>query len=255
VGEHRRPGRPVRPRRLGRLVIAAVVGTLLTGTAFVGLGVGTGAAEPAPTGDGTAVRVADVPPLPGVGGADPGGAAPAAPDLPALPANPIDPVDGTPQTAEVEQGAEKVDKDDDGSARPAPEPPRSQTVDGGVRIPGTPCSGQVQACVDLTTLKAWLIIDGEVRRGPMDIRIGDEFGPTPVGRFQVQWKDEDHVSTEYGTPMRWAVFFADGGVAFHEGRQDTDSAGCVKLTRDDARAMFYALQVDDGVQIVRTVTR
>ena len=38
--------------------------------------------------------------------------------------------------------------------------------------------------------------------------------------------------------MPWSVFFADGGIAFHEGDPDTFSAGCVKLDEEDARAFF-----------------
>jgi hypothetical protein len=49
--------------------------------------------------------------------------------------------------------------------------------------------------------------------------------------------------------MPYSVFFADGGIAFHEGRQDTYSGGCVKLTHDDAVAWFGYLQVGDQVQI------
>ena len=50
--------------------------------------------------------------------------------------------------------------------------------------------------------------------------------------------------------MPWSVFFADGGIAFHEGNPDTASAGCVKLDEEDAHAFFTYLQVGDAVQIV-----
>lgn len=50
--------------------------------------------------------------------------------------------------------------------------------------------------------------------------------------------------------MPWSVFFAEGGVAFHEGDPDTYSAGCVKLDEDDARAFFRFLKVGDAVQVV-----
>ena len=49
--------------------------------------------------------------------------------------------------------------------------------------------------------------------------------------------------------MPYSVFFADGGIAFHEGRQDTASGGCVKLGHDDAVAWFAYLQVGDEVQV------
>jgi lipoprotein-anchoring transpeptidase ErfK/SrfK len=50
--------------------------------------------------------------------------------------------------------------------------------------------------------------------------------------------------------MPWAVFFADGGIAFHAGTPGTNTAGCVKLGDDDAQAFFEYLQVGDPVQIV-----
>ncbi|MGQ0572831.1 MAG: L,D-transpeptidase [Pseudonocardia sp.] len=269
-----------RARTTGRLVIAAALGTVLAGSVLVGVGVAAptdglplpaapaapavpgpeggpeapsdpGAAPAAPAAPG--MPEPSLPALPAVPAApviDPKETGPGRPQQPALPANPLDPVNGTPQTNDLEQGADEVGEDEPRSV--GPEPAGAEVLDGGNRIEGTPCSGDVQACVDLTTLQSWLIIDGEVRRGPVPVRTGDEFGPTPVGRFVVQWKHEDHVSSELGTPMPYAVFFADGGIGFHEGRQDTDSAGCVKLTQEDAMAYFYALQIDDAVQIVRT---
>jgi lipoprotein-anchoring transpeptidase ErfK/SrfK len=50
-------------------------------------------------------------------------------------------------------------------------------------------------------------------------------------------------------PMPFSVFFADGGVAFHEGSLQTSSYGCVHLAHDDAVAFFNTLQVGDEVQV------
>jgi hypothetical protein len=58
------------------------------------------------------------------------------------------------------------------------------------------------------------------------------------------------VSAEYdGAPMPFAVFFAEGGIAFHEGSLDRPSAGCVRLGREDAVEFFDFLDVDDPVQV------
>ena len=86
-------------------------------------------------------------------------------------------------------------------------------------------------------------------RGPVHVMTGDEDDPTPVGTFHVQWKAEQYTSRQYLVQMPYSVFFADGGVAFHEGRQDTYSGGCVKLGRGDAVAWFNDLQVGDEVQV------
>jgi hypothetical protein len=119
----------------------------------------------------------------------------------------------------------------------------------GSPVPGTPCSTPAHACVDLATREAWLISDGEVVRGPVAITDGDAAAPTPRGTFTVEWKAEQWVSREFNVPMPYSVFFAPGGIAFHEGRQDTPSAGCVKLAHDDAKAWFEHLRVGDEVQV------
>jgi lipoprotein-anchoring transpeptidase ErfK/SrfK len=103
--------------------------------------------------------------------------------------------------------------------------------------------------VALAERKAWLIDRGAVVHGPVPIQHGDTQDPTPRGTFRVQWKAEQYTSREYLTQMPYSVFFADGGIAFHEGAQDTPSAGCVKLGHEDAKAFFHFLQVDDEVQI------
>lgn len=125
----------------------------------------------------------------------------------------------------------------------APAPPAAPLV------PGTPCTATARACVDLIALQAWLVQDGRILRGPVPVSIGDEYDPTPPGRYQVEWKAKDWVSREYGSPMPYSVFFAPGGIAFHEGSLQTSSAGCVRLTRDNAIAFFDYLQVGDEVQV------
>jgi hypothetical protein len=116
-------------------------------------------------------------------------------------------------------------------------------------VPGTPCTATAKACVDIAEGRAWLLDDGSVTRGPAHIMTGDEDDPTPIGTFHVQWKAEQYTSRQYLVQMPYSVFFADGGIAFHEGRQDTSSGGCVKLGHEDAVAWFAYLQVGDEVQV------
>ena len=120
--------------------------------------------------------------------------------------------------------------------------------EGGV-VPGTPCTATAKACVDIAEGRAWLFDDGSVTRGPAHIMTGDQDDPTPIGTFHVQWKAEQYTSRQYLVQMPYSVFFADGGIAFHEGRQDTSSGGCVKLGHEDAMAWFAYLQVGDEVQV------
>ncbi|MHA6794081.1 L,D-transpeptidase [Pseudonocardia bannensis] len=116
-------------------------------------------------------------------------------------------------------------------------------------IPGTPCTVTAKACVDLDGQEAWLVDEGEVVRGPVPISSGGSGNETPTGDFRVEWKHDDHISGEFGSPMPYSVFFAEGGIAFHEGPLDHPSAGCVRLAHEDAVAFFDQLAVGDEVQV------
>ncbi|GAA4870003.1 L,D-transpeptidase [Pseudonocardia benzenivorans] len=115
-------------------------------------------------------------------------------------------------------------------------------------VAGTPCTVTAKACVDLATRQSWLIADGKILGGPVPIMPGAPDQPTPVGTFTVQWKDPHHVNTQ-GQPMPYSTFFADGGVAFHEGSLQRYSEGCVHLSHDDAVHYYDVLQVGDEVQV------
>jgi L,D-transpeptidase catalytic domain len=136
-----------------------------------------------------------------------------------------------------------------GTASPAPTAAPGDAPSG-ASVPGTPCTASAQACVDLATRRAWLTSGGAVTRGPVDIEPGAPDDPTPVGTFTVQWKDLHHVSDMSNhAPMPYSVFFASGGVAFHEGSLTNYSAGCVHLAHDDAVAFYDALAVGAQVQV------
>ncbi|GJF01593.1 hypothetical protein PSD17_05570 [Pseudonocardia sp. D17] len=87
-------------------------------------------------------------------------------------------------------------------------------------------------------IRAVTFVDGDARSTP-----------TPTGMFKVEWEAENSTSREYNSPMPYSVFFAPGGIGVHEGGQRTPSAGCVKLGRADAHALFAELQVGDEVQV------
>ncbi len=98
--------------------------------------------------------------------------------------------------------------------------------------------------------QAWLIHEGHVTRGPVGISHGGQGKETPTGTFHVQWKDKDHKSAEFNNAaMPYSVFFADGGIAFHQGNPKNPSAGCVHLAQADAEAWFNDLEVGDEVQV------
>lgn len=133
------------------------------------------------------------------------------------------------------------------SAAPA-DGPRDAAAEG--RTAGTPCSTAARACVDREGRKAWLISDGRIVAGPVQAAPGGQGHRTPLGTFQVEWKNRDHRSAEFdNAPMPFSVFFAPGGIAFHEGNVNSPSAGCVRLDRANAERWFAELQVGDRVEV------
>ena len=115
---------------------------------------------------------------------------------------------------------------------------------------GTPCNEAARVCVDLEENQAWLLEDGKVVHGPVPIAQGEN-QRTPTGIFHVQWKSKQHHSGEFDVSMPYAIFFAPGGIAFHEGSLDYPSAGCVRLRHEDAVAFWEHLSVGDQVQLDR----
>jgi lipoprotein-anchoring transpeptidase ErfK/SrfK len=119
-----------------------------------------------------------------------------------------------------------------------------------VVAPSPPCGPEIRACVSLTQNLAWLVRDGVVEYGPVPITHGRSGEETPVGTFKVAWKDAEHTSSIYRTPMPHSVFFAAGGIAFHEGSLTEPSHGCVHLSPEVAKIFFDALPVKAPVQVV-----
>lgn len=115
---------------------------------------------------------------------------------------------------------------------------------------GVPCGAGVDACIDLSANKSWLIKDGAVTYGPVPITHGRPGHVTPPGTFHVGWKDIDHKSSEFDdAPMPFSVFF-NGGIAFHQGSLSDLSHGCIHLSRTAAETYYNGLAVGDTVQVV-----
>ena len=79
---------------------------------------------------------------------------------------------------------------------------------------------------------------------------GDPRSPTPVGTFAVDWKAQNYHSREFDADMPFSVFFAPGGVAFHEGSLEKASNGCVHLSTTAAKRFFDSLNPGDEVQVL-----
>jgi len=113
------------------------------------------------------------------------------------------------------------------------------------------CPAAATACVNLTEKITWLQADGKVSYGPVRMEPGmpGTVHATPTGTFNVAWKaGPTYVSTIYHELIPWAVFFAPGGIAFHEGSLTTSSHGCVHLTMADA--YYYNQHLAVGAEVV-----
>ncbi|MFC5092220.1 L,D-transpeptidase [Amycolatopsis plumensis] len=106
--------------------------------------------------------------------------------------------------------------------------------------------------MSLSGKQAWLLDEGKIVYGPVKMLPGKKDDPTPVGKWKVQYKEKLHHSTEFdGAPMPNSVFFAPGGIAFHEGSLSRYSAGCVHLSSAASLKFFNTLETGDEVQVVR----
>lgn len=114
-------------------------------------------------------------------------------------------------------------------------------------------SGHV-ACVDKTTRKVYWMEDGRLVK-TLDARFGRVGMETRVGTFSIFWKSRDHVSTEFGGSMPFALFFS-GGQAIHYSSDfaavgyNGASHGCVNL-RDwnGAKWLFERARTGDKVVV------
>ena len=110
------------------------------------------------------------------------------------------------------------------------------------------CPRAATACADLSDHITWLQSDGRITYGPVAMKPGGHKDPTPRGIFHVAWKAGAHyISTSFGVPIPYAVFFAPGGIAFHAGSLTSSSHGCIHLTMHNAR--YYHDHLPIGAEV------
>ena len=110
------------------------------------------------------------------------------------------------------------------------------------------CPPAALACADLRDHLTWLQSRGQITYGPVRMEPGGPADPTPRGNFHVAWKAGPHyISTSFGIPIPYAVFFAPGGIAFHAGSLTTSSHGCVHLSLPSAR--YYHDHLPEGAEV------
>jgi lipoprotein-anchoring transpeptidase ErfK/SrfK len=80
--------------------------------------------------------------------------------------------------------------------------------------------------------------------------------PTPLGRFKVLGKKEDHWSSLYDAPMPYTLQLTGDGVAIHASdvREGAGTHGCLGVPLDFGRHLFETVGVGDEVLIVKDAT-
>lgn len=75
---------------------------------------------------------------------------------------------------------------------------------------------------------------------------------TPSGKFKALWKAKSYHSKKYDADMPFAVNISADGYFFHEQALPGQPAshGCIRLLREDARAIFTWIEKGDPVIIV-----
>lgn len=115
-----------------------------------------------------------------------------------------------------------------------------------LRLATPPAPGKVLALVDISDQRL-LVARGFADGTPPEqhqfvVSTGIERKPTPLGQFYPDFLSPRHVSSIYGVPMPWSVFFS-GNIAIH-GDPDTRllgtraSNGCVRVAPDEAKVFF-----------------
>jgi L,D-transpeptidase catalytic domain len=119
--------------------------------------------------------------------------------------------------------------------------------------PPAGCFHGLVICISQDTDTLRLVDDGAVLIR-MAVRFGAQRTPTRVGTFRIEWKDKDHVSKEFGSPMPFSMFF-DGGQAIHYSEDFAArgyrgaSHGCVNTRDYDATKQLFE-SVKDGTRVI-----
>lgn len=92
--------------------------------------------------------------------------------------------------------------------------------------------------------------------GTAVILYGVDEHETPLGRFPILGKREDHHSVTYDAPMPFSLWLTSDGVAVHgsDVRWGSATHGCIGVPLEFAENLFYEARVGDIVEVVRSGT-
>ena len=116
-----------------------------------------------------------------------------------------------------------------------------QSVRGRAAVPHGCKTAGWHACYDRWWHQVNLYHGGKLLNSWL-VRGGGSSTPTRTGTFEVYYRDVDHVSSVFHTPMPYSQFFS-GGQALHGSRLMMDpyvghSHGCVNFWTEDARQLW-----------------
>lgn len=118
---------------------------------------------------------------------------------------------------------------------------------------GDPAPRGRRVCANLNTQALWLTKDGTVTFRATRMRSGDprlsNSEATVTGNHQIYWKDKDHISSVFGSPMPYAMFFYEGQAIHGSTFSLPGSHGCINVTMDDARRLWNKAPVGTPMSI------
>lgn len=113
--------------------------------------------------------------------------------------------------------------------------------------PPPACPPTARACVDVDGKRAWMLEDGRVTYGPVPVTTGQPGYETTRGTHHVLRHVRHDHSIPFDSPMPYSTYFTTSGIAFHAGRLDEPSHGCIHLGHHAATHFFEQLKVGDEV--------
>lgn len=115
------------------------------------------------------------------------------------------------------------------------------------RPPPPQCPPTARACIDVDGKRAWMVSDGHITYGPVPVTTGRPGHETVRGPHHVLRHVRHDHSIPFDSPMPYSTYFTASGIAFHEGRLDEPSHGCIHLGHHAAAHFFEQLRVGDEV--------
>ncbi|MSS46236.1 L,D-transpeptidase [Cutibacterium sp. WCA-380-WT-3A] len=88
-------------------------------------------------------------------------------------------------------------------------------------------------CASKNQRKLWMVQNGRILI-TLDARFGRPSMPTAEGVHSVYWKDKNHISSSYGSPMPYSMFFYKGQAIhyssdFSRNGWNGASHGCINI--------------------------